>query len=86
MNLSLGSAVELVWWAAFAALLAAFAVRAARDFLASRVRKRRAREDSSIAPVIRRFEEEQLARMEADGVPLWKPDPAKLKRIIERQS
>jgi hypothetical protein len=86
MSLSLGSVVELVWWASFAALLTALAVRAVRDFLANRARRRRAREGSSIAPVIRRFEEEQLARMEADGVPLWKPDPAKLKRISERQS
>ncbi len=85
MSLSLGSVVELVWWASFAALLTALAVRAVRDLLASRARNR-AREESSIAPVIRRFEEEQLARMEADGVPLWKPDPAKLKRISERQS
>jgi hypothetical protein len=86
MSLSLGSVIELLWWASFGALLAVFAVRGLRDVLASRARRRRAREDTSIAPVIRRFEEEQLARMEADGVPLWRPDPAKLKRISERQS
>ena len=86
MSHSLGSAVEILWWAFFATLLAAFAVRALRDWLAGRARKRRAKEESSIAPVIRRFEEEQLARMEADGVTLWRPDPAKLKRISERQN
>jgi hypothetical protein len=86
MTLSFGSMVEILWWAFFATLLTAFGVRAARDWLAGLARKRRAKEDSSIGPVIRRFEEEQLARMEAEGVTLWRPDPAKLKRISERQN
>ncbi|HEY3694566.1 hypothetical protein [Phenylobacterium sp.] len=85
MSLSLGSTVEILWWAFFATLLAAFALRSLRDGLARRARRRRAKNESSIAPVVRRFEEEQLARMEADGVTLWRPDPAKLKRISERQ-
>jgi len=44
-------------------------------------RSRRAPPAASIAPLVRRFEEEQLARMEADGVQLWKPDPDKLRRM-----
>jgi hypothetical protein len=44
-------------------------------------RGRRVRPETSIAPLVRRFEEEQLARMEADGVKLWKPDPDKLRRM-----
>jgi hypothetical protein len=70
-----GQIVEILWWA----LLGAVAV--------ALVARRRAKESaSSLAPLIRRYEEEQLARMEAEGVPLWRPDPAKLKRISERQS
>jgi hypothetical protein len=79
-----GQIVEILWWALLGAVAVALVVRSLRDLLAAR---RRAKESaSSLAPLIRRYEEEQLARMEAEGVPLWRPDPAKLKRISERQS
>jgi hypothetical protein len=79
-----GQVVEILWWALLGAVAVALVVRSLRDLLAAR---RRAKESaSSLAPLIRRYEEEQLARMEAEGVPLWRPDPAKLKRISERQS
>jgi len=79
-----GHIVEILWWALLAAVATALVVRAFRDVLAARRRAREA--SSSLAPLVRRYEEEQLARMEAEGIPLWKPDPAKLKRITERQS
>jgi len=79
-----GQIVEILWWALFAAVVVAVFVRGLRDLLAARRRAREAA--SSLAPLVRRFEEEQLARMEAEGLPIWRPDPAKLKRISERQT
>lgn len=79
-----GQIVEILWWALLGAVAVALVVRALRDLVMARRRAKEAA--SSLAPLIRRYEEEQLARMEAEGVPLWRPDPAKLKRITERQN
>lgn len=62
-------------------LLAGAAVVGVVVWRRSRRNARPEPEESSVAPLVRRFEEEQLARMEADGVPLWKPDPEKLRRM-----
>jgi hypothetical protein len=78
--------VEGLWWAFVAVLAGVFLVRAVRGRLAARRKARSARAEAGVGPVIRKFEEEQLARMEAEGLPIWRPDPAKLKRISERQS
>ena len=78
--------VEGLWWAFVATLAAAFVVRAVGAWLAARRKARAAQSEAGVGPVIRKFEEEQLARMEAEGLPIWRPDPAKLKRISERQS
>ena len=86
MNETLSAIAEALWWAFAAGLATAFLVSALRGPLRARRRRRAARSDAGVGPVIRKFEEEQLARMEAEGVPLWRPDPAKLKRITERQA
>ena len=62
-------------------LLAGAAVVGAVARRRSRRNARLESEESSVAPLVRRFEEEQLARMQAEGVPLWKPDPEKLRRM-----
>ncbi|MDP3174968.1 MAG: hypothetical protein Q8M88_11105 [Phenylobacterium sp.] len=69
---------------ALCAVIAAALGLAALAVLLQRRRAGRARgvsDDNVIAPLVRRFEEEQLARMEADGFPMWRPDPEKLKRM-----
>ncbi len=73
---------ELVWWVFAAVVALAFVWRRLRA--RERPREEDIR-DAHLGRIIRRFEEEQLARMEADGLELWRPDPAKLKRISERQ-
>lgn len=80
----IGAVVELVWWLFFASLLIALAYRAVRDRWPARRRRRDAA--GGVRRVIHKYEEEQLARMEAEGLPIWRPDPAKLKRISERQN
>jgi len=86
MEGTFSAVVEGLWWAFVATLAAAFLITSLRARLAARRRARAARAEAGVGPVIRKFEEEQLARMEAEGLPIWRPDPAKLKRIIERQS
>jgi hypothetical protein len=85
MNETLSAVAEALWWALVAGLATAFVINAARKWLRDRSRSRADRLEAGVGPVIRKFEEEQLARMAAEGLPLWRPDPAKLKRISERQ-
>ena len=85
MQAMFGAVVEILWWGLFTVIVCALAVRR----VAQRWPQREAGVDSrevQVAGVIRDFEEEQLARMQAEGVYLWRPDPAKLKRISERQA
>lgn len=79
----IGAVVELLWWLLFAGLLIALAYRSVRDRWPARRRGRDAA--GGVGRLVRKYEEEQLARMKAEGLPIWRPDPAKLKRISERQ-
>ncbi len=79
-----GALVEILWWGLFAVIVCGLAARGVSQRWPRREAGAESRE-TQVARVIRDFEEAQLSRMQAEGVDLWRPDPAKLKRISERQ-